>query len=333
MSPPPQSVGGGVFTDGQSSHLESVLIAEDDPIFRHLLQSWLQRWNYKVIAVQNGLDAWNALQLQNSPKLAILDWMMPGINGVDLCRRIRAQIESQYRYLLLLTAKDDKQDIVTGLDAGADDYLTKPFDVGELRARVRSGKRILELQDDLVRAHQATQFEAAHDPLTALWNRGAILDLLQRETQRRQRNSASLGVMMIDLDHFKQINDTHGHLIGDIVLREVARRLRAAIRPYDYIGRYGGEEFLILVPSCTVVDLVASAERLRICAAQPSIQTDGGPISATISIGLIAAVPQSRDPLEYEHLLRASDAALYRAKANGRNRVEIGSLALSASTS
>jgi diguanylate cyclase (GGDEF)-like protein len=311
--------------------LDSVLVAENDPIFRHLLQSWLQRWEYKVIAVENGLDAWNALQLQNSPKLAILDWMMPGMNGVDLCRRIRAQTDAPYRYTVLLTAKDAKQDVVTGLDAGADDYLTKPFDLGEFRARVRSGKRILELQDALLRAHQAMQFEAAHDPLTGLWNRGAILDLLRRETQRRQRSGGRLGVMMIDLDRFKQINDSHGHLIGDVVLREVVRRLRATIRPYDFIGRYGGEEFLILVPSCNHDDLLASAERLRLCAASTPIQTQDGPISSTISVGLISVADQGQDPLEDEHLLRASDAALYRAKANGRNRVETGSLARTAS--
>ncbi|HEY7616325.1 MAG TPA: diguanylate cyclase, partial [Terriglobales bacterium] len=232
---------------GRLSSLNTVLVAEDDPIFRHVLQSWLQRWNYEVTAVENGLDAWNALQQQNAPQMVLLDWMMPAMDGVELCRRIRAQEQRLYRYIVLLTAKDDKHDVVAGLEAGADDYLTKPFNVDELRARIRAGRRILELQEALLRAHEALQFEAAHDPLTGLWNRSAILDLLQRETQRHLRSGAALSVMMADLDHFKQINDSHGHMVGDSVLREVARRLAASLRSYDYLGRYGGEEFLIIV--------------------------------------------------------------------------------------
>lgn len=328
MNPMPTGVGTPPGPDKQASSIDAVLIAEDDPIFRHLLQSWLQRWNYRVIAVENGLDAWNALQLENSPQMAILDWMMPGLDGVEVCRRIRHQAHGPYRYTLLLTAKDNKKDIVTGLEAGADDYLTKPFDVDELRARIRSGKRILELQDALLRAHQALQFEAAHDPLTGLWNRGAILDLLRSETTRHQRTGNSLGVMMLDIDNFKQINDQHGHLIGDSVIQEVAKRLKAAAHPYDSIGRYGGEEFLILVPSCGGSDLAASAERLRTSATEPSIQTAVGEVRTTISIGVVAASPLTGEDAEYEALLRASDAALYRAKAQGRNRVERAPLAI-----
>jgi len=248
---------------GRPSSLDSVLIAEDDPIFRHLLESWLQKWECKVTAVDNGMDAWNVLQQANAPQMAIFDWMMPAMDGVELCKRIRAQEHGPYRYLLLLTAKYEKQDVVTGLDAGADDYLTKPFDVDELRARVRSGKRILELQHALIRTQEALQYEAAHDPLTGLWNRGAILDLLRRETQRHQRTGSALGIIMADLDYFKNINDTHGHLIGDAVLREISNRLQASVRTYDFIGRYGGEEFLVIIPSCNPSDLQASAERLR----------------------------------------------------------------------
>jgi DNA-binding response OmpR family regulator len=176
-----------------ASGLDSVLIAEDDPIFRHVLQTCLQRWNYRVIETGNGLDAWSVLQLADSPQIAILDWMMPGLDGIEVCRKIRSLKQGPYKYVLLLTAKDDKHDIVAGLEAGADDYLTKPFDVDELRARVRAGKRILELQQALLLARDALQFEAAHDRLTNLWNRGAIMDLSAKRSAAAEPEQGATG--------------------------------------------------------------------------------------------------------------------------------------------
>jgi diguanylate cyclase (GGDEF)-like protein len=303
------------------STMDSALVAEDDPIFRHLLERWLEKWNYRVTAVENGMDAWNVLQQPNTPQMVVLDWMMPGMDGVELCQRIRANPQGPYRYVLLLTAKDEKQDVIAGLEAGADDYLTKPFDVNELRARVRSGKRILDLQDALLRTQEALQYEAAHDPLTGVWNRGAILDLLRRETKRHQRTGCPLGVIMVDVDHFKTTNDTHGHLVGDAVLQEISRRLQASVRAYDLIGRYGGEEFLIVIPSCRPPDLEAGAERLRRCVGDRPILTTAGEVICTISLGVASASSLSRDSAEYEVLLRTADEALYLAKAEGRNRV------------
>lgn len=310
--------------EGRSSSLNSVLVAEDDPIFRHLIESWLQRWDYRTTAVENGIDAWNVLQQSHAPQMAILDWMMPAMDGVELCRRVRASKQGPYRYLLLLTAKDDKQDVVAGLEAGADDYLTKPFNVDELRARVRAGKRILELQDALLRTQEALQYEAAHDPLTGLWNRSAILDFLRRETQRHHRTRSPLGVVMADLDKFKLINDTYGHLVGDVVLQEVSARLVASFRPYDFIGRYGGEEFLIVIPSCNPDDVLAKTERMRRVVADQPIDTPAGKIFSTLSMGTVAVATDS-GAVDYEELVRACDVALYAAKAKGRNCVEIAS--------
>jgi diguanylate cyclase (GGDEF)-like protein len=308
--------------DGKASPLNAVLIAEDDPIFRRILESWFKRWDYRVTAVENGLDAWKVLQREDAPQLAILDWMMPGLDGIELCGRIRRRDQGPYCYVLLLSAKDDKQDVVAGLEAGADDYLTKPFDVDELRARVRAGKRILDLQAALIRAQGALKFEAAHDRLTAIWNRGAILDLLIGETERSRRNNDSLGVIMADVDFFKQVNDTHGHLVGDAVLQEVGRRLASALRSYDSVGRYGGEEFLIVVPGCDALNLVVTAERLRRRIADQPIDTSVGPVSVTVSLGLVAAQANEARLIDPEALLRDADAALYAAKARGRNRVE-----------
>ena len=308
--------------DGKASARNTVLIAEDDPLFRRILERWFQQWDYRVTAVENGLDAWEVLQRGDAPQLAVLDWMMPGMDGIELCRRIRSRDQSPYRYVLLLTAKDDKQDVIAGLEAGADDYLTKPFDVDELRARVRAGKRILDLQAALIHAQDDLQSAALHDSLTGLWNRGAILDLLRREVCRRQRTGDALGVMMVDIDYFKKINDTHGHLIGDAVLQEVTRRLAADVRPYDVVGRYGGEEFLIVFPGCNMPDLVVGAERLRHCIADQPIETSVGQIPVTLSLGLASVEQGENEILGCESFLQRADAALYAAKARGRNRVE-----------
>jgi diguanylate cyclase (GGDEF)-like protein len=308
--------------DGRPSPVNAVLVAEDDPIFRRILESWFKKWDYSVTAVENGLAAWEVLQKEDAPRMAILDWMMPGIDGIELCRRIRSRGQGAYLYVLLLTAKDDKQDMIAGFEAGADDYLTKPFNVNELRARVWAGKRILDLQAALIRAHQALQFQADHDRLTTTWNRGAILDLLVGETERCRRSNSSLGVIMADVDFFKRVNDTYGHLVGDAVLQEVGRRLAAALRSYDSVGRYGGEEFLIIVPGCDALNLVVTGERLRRSIADQPIATSAGPVAVTISLGLAAAQVNESGLVESATLIRDADAALYTAKARGRNRVE-----------
>lgn len=308
--------------DGITSAHKTVLIAEDDPLFRRVLERWFRQWEYGVTAVDNGREAWEILQKEDAPQLAILDWMMPEVDGLELCRRIRSREQGLYRYVLLLTARDDKQDVVAGLEAGADDYLTKPFDVDELRARVRAGKRILDLQAALIHAQEDLQYTAAHDPLTKLWNRGAILDLLGRELSRRNRSGDALGVIMADIDYFKKINDTHGHLVGDAVLQEVAQRLAANVRPYNVVGRYGGEEFLIIFPGCNASSLVIGAERLRHCIADQPIETGVGQIPVTLSLGLASAEQNNKESLNSEMLLRLADKALYAAKARGRNRVE-----------
>jgi diguanylate cyclase (GGDEF)-like protein len=310
---------------GKQPFPSSILVAEDDRLFRHILQSCLEKWGHQIILVNDGIAAWDALQCEHAPQMLILDWMMPGIDGVELCRRIRQGNPRPYRYILLLSAKDSKQDVVAALEAGADDYLTKPFDADELRARIRAGGRILQLQDALLRAHDELQYEAAHDRLTGLWSRGAVLDALHRESQRAFRSHDPLAVAMFDLDQFKIINDTYGHLIGDMVLQEVGRRLRAAFRGYDFVGRYGGEEFLAVLPGCRQTDLVALAERARQCISNNAFRATGNDIAVTVSVGLAAAAQIREAEKDCENLLRQADAALYLAKAKGRNRVEISS--------
>jgi diguanylate cyclase (GGDEF)-like protein len=292
-----------------------VLVAEDDPMFRKILQNWLQSWDYKVIVATDGTEAWSILQQERPPDLLILDWVMPGIDGMELCRRIRERQSPSYQYILVVTANDARQDVVRGLEAGADDYLTKPFDKGELRARLRVGTRILTLQEDLIRAREDLRFQATHDVLTGIWNRRAILDLLHCEIERAARFRASTGVLMLDLDQFKKINDTYGHLTGDAVLKETAQRITQVVRSYDFVGRYGGEEFLVLLPGCDKEQAEQSGERIRLAVtATPLIVGESG-ISVTISIGATATLggPETE-------VLAIADAALYQAKSAGRNR-------------
>jgi two-component system, cell cycle response regulator len=299
-----------------------VLIAEDDPISRRVLESFLVKWGYEVIVALDGQEAWNLLQDENAPTMAILDWMMPGLDGVEVCQRVRTRTSQPYMYLLLLTAKGSKQDIVEALEAGADDYLTKPFDAAELKARLRAGIRVLDLQQQLISARESLRIQATHDPLTGLSNRGEIFAVFERELERARREKTSLGVVMTDIDHFKRINDTYGHFAGDAVLREVASRLLHAVRPYDSVGRYGGEEFLIIVPGCDLDLAVKQAERLRDSVATEPVALDNRvSIPVTLSLGVAATPDLTGDSHD---LVQVADAALYRAKKNGRNRTEWG---------
>jgi diguanylate cyclase (GGDEF)-like protein len=297
-----------------------VLIADDDRVSRRLLEASLTRWGYEVVVTCDGVEAWEVLQGADVPPLAIVDWMMPGMDGVAVCRKVRQRGQEPYIYLLLLTTKGRKENLIEGLDAGADDYLTKPFDPHELQVRLRTGKRIVTLQAELIEARESLRIQATHDALTGVWNRRAIIEMLSSELARSIREGLPVAVVIADLDHFKRINDTYGHVAGDAALCETVGRVRALLRPYDAIGRYGGEEFLIVLPGCTSPDALRLAERLRIGISQEPVKLPEGAIEITSSLGVAAsdAIPSP----DVTALIRAADTALYRAKAAGRNRVE-----------
>lgn len=298
-----------------------ILIAEDDPISRRLLETILGKWGYEVVVALDGAQAWKILEARDSPKLAILDWMMPGMDGIEVCRRVRDRDGAPYVYVLLLTARSQREDLVQGMEAGADDYVTKPFDANELKVRLRAGRRILELQEQLMSAQEALRDQASRDPLTGIWNRNAIFDILRREVARSERENTPLAIVMIDLDHFKQLNDTYGHMAGDAVLREATARMSVNIRTYDAVGRYGGEEFLIVLPGCDVCSGAARAERLREAVAMHPFDTSEGRLTVTCSLGVASTA--GSNTFDCDTLIRIADAALYRAKHNGRNRVEV----------
>ena len=293
----------------------SILLVEDSVVDRHQISGYLQEWGLEFQAVDHGNKAWELLQKPEAPGLVLLDWMLPGLDGIQLCRKIRTLgSEGTYFYTVMLTAKDRKQDLLTAMAAGADDYLAKPVAPQELRARVMVGKRILELQ-------QSLRFAATHDSLTRLLNRAEILAGLKRELARSQREGQAVAIILADVDHFKQVNDTLGHAAGDEVLEVVSRRLKSHLRPYDLVGRYGGEEFLIVLPACDLAPATQRAEQLRQSISGNSILTMFGSVPITLSMGVTVA--NAKLDLTVQQLLQQADEALYYAKETGRNCVQV----------
>jgi two-component system cell cycle response regulator len=308
-----------------------ILIADDEMMSRKLLQKTLERVGYEVTAVENGRLAAEQLCPADGPRLALLDWVMPELDGPGVCREVRKRKEQSYVYMVLLTSKESKEDVVAGLESGADDYLTKPFDTEELKARLRTGLRILNLEDRLVEAREEMRFQATHDGLTALWNRAVIIDLLGRELARSRRENVCTAILMCDLDHFKSVNDTYGHLAGDDVLKETAKRLLGSVRSYDFVGRYGGEEFLVVLNNCNPAFGLLRAEEIRKAIAQRPVPSSSGPVPITMSLGLVLSQEWGHRPVE--ELLHEADTALYAAKAAGRNCVKVASPNVSAADS
>jgi diguanylate cyclase (GGDEF)-like protein len=296
-----------------------VLVADDSLVMRRLLEASLAGWGYEPVSAADGQQAWELLNGHDPPPIAILDWMMPGLSGLEICRRLRQRGSPPYVYVILLTARGLREDIVEGLNAGADDYVVKPFDKHELEVRLRAGRRIIDLQAELMRAQERLRDQAMRDPLTGIWNRACILEMLERELDRARREGSNLGLLLLDLDHFKQLNDTRGHQFGDQALRSFTQRIQAAVRSYDCFGRYGGEEFLLVAPHCGQAELLTQAERLRSTVAATPFEVDGVTFTLTVSIGA-SSTDSDRQASSLE-LIRAADAALYEAKRKGRNRV------------
>jgi two-component system, cell cycle response regulator len=304
-----------------------VLLADDEIVSRRLIETSVRRWGYETVVANDGLEALQILQGPDPPKLAVLDWMMPGLDGVQVCQQSRQNKgDESYTYIILLTAKHTQSDVIEGLEAGADDYISKPFDPQELKVRLRTGKRILCLLEQLTTARETLRELAARDPLTALWNHNSIIDLLENELRRAERQGTSVGVALVDLDHFKSINDAHGHLVGDHVLREAAQVMNSSIRPYDAVGRLGGEEFLVVLPGCDQINAVSHAERLRSALNRITIDTKSGPLHFTASFGVTVITPETT--VDAQTAIRTADAAMYSSKHAGRDRVTFNAASL-----
>jgi diguanylate cyclase (GGDEF)-like protein len=297
-----------------------ILVADDDPMSRRMMQRMLEISGYEVTLAEDGRKAVSELSRPNHPRLALIDWMMPELDGPAVCRAVRSRHDAAYIYMLLLTSKQSSSDVVAGLEAGADDYLTKPCHPAELKARLHTGRRILQLEDKLVEAREEMRFKATHDALTSLWDRGAILSMVRGELKRAITKPLPLSLLLCDVDHFKKINDVFGHGVGDEVLRELSKRLQAAVRAEDAVGRYGGEEFLVMMNGCSAAELSARAEQVRHAICGLPFPTTHGDIAVSMSIGA-AAIERWDESATVEPVLKQADMALYRAKAAGRNRV------------
>jgi two-component system, cell cycle response regulator len=297
------------------------LVVEDSAVYRKLIGDHLRSWGFGVTLAESGAEAWRILEGPNSPKLVLLDWVLPDLDGIDLCQRIRqAGLAGPYVYVILLTSNEGRQNMLDALQAGADDYVVKPFDDLELKARLLVGKRILDLQEELVAARESMRHAATHDSLTGLMNRGEILSMLERELERARRERKPVGVVLGDIDHFKNVNDTLGHLFGDEALREIGRRLRAQLRVYDGVGRYGGEEFLMVLPNCDMPNALLRANEIREVIANTPVLCSGVEKPITMSMGVTVSICDGKNDVEV--LLNQADSSLYAAKEKGRNRIE-----------
>ena len=289
-----------------------VLIIEDDPVSRRLLEILLGKWGYDVVATSDGRKAWEMFERPEAPSLVISDWMMPDMDGLELCSKIREMKGSNYVYFIILTSNVKREDVIRGLESGADDYVTKPFDQEELRYRLRTGERIIKLE------HRNRQL-ATTDSLTGVLNRRAFMERLEIDLNRSVRENAPLSFTLVDIDYFKRINDRHGHQVGDVVLQRFAEQLSKSLRPYDFVGRYGGEEFVVCLPGADDGEARLVAERMRKRLEKMRIVVSNSPaIQITASFG-VACFSGSNDSVD--SLIKQADEAMYRAKREGRNRV------------
>lgn len=290
-----------------------VLIVDDDAITRFALSTAVEEWGFVPVLAENADQALKILATDTTPHLLIIDWSMPGMSGPDLCKTIRKREDGQFFYILMLTGKEGNEAIIEAMEAGADDFLSKPFDHRVLKVRIAAGSRIVRLEQTLNQL-------ASRDALTQCWNRRMIDELFANSIAESTRKRSKLSLMVLDIDHFKRVNDTFGHSAGDAALKHVVNILNTNLREYDQVGRYGGEEFVILLPATDCNEAWGVAERIRSAIQfQPTILNDDLIIELTVSIG-IAEFDRRRDANQSAFFERA-DKALYTAKQTGRNRI------------
>lgn len=290
-----------------------IIVAEDDPVTLLLIIETLRKWDYEVLAAKNGLEVLDLLDKHIDVQLFLLDWQMPELDGITLCQRLKTSNRVDCSYITILTSKKHTSNVVEALEAGADDFISKPFSPEELQVRLKVGCRIIETENKLL-------FQAQHDPLTNILNHRAIVDVLSQLWERSKRDSSPLAVLMLDLDYFKRVNDSYGHQAGDYTLKHFCSLVKRELRPYDSFGRYGGEEFTICLPATDADQAIVVAQRIRARIESSPIEYDGLCFGLTVSIGVAHF---SENQTSYKQVLLNADRAAYSAKEQGRNKVVI----------
>lgn len=299
-----------------------ILLADNDPATRNLLETNLKDWGYETVSCGNGREALEALEQPDPPKLAILEWSLPEMDGLQVCRRIRELAGRAYIYIILLTEASTKDEMLKGLEAGADEYIIKPVDVNELRMRIRAGSRIVGLQETFTAVLRYSEQQAAHDPLTGLWNRAAMIDILRRELERATRENSAVGLVIGGLDQLARINQGFGSLTSDAVLREIVLRIRSCVRSYDHVGRSEDDDFIIVVPGCDLESTRVLAERLRASVSKYRLSIGEGVMPLTMSFGIL--VVGEGEKTDADAIMGRVEDAMRRARDRGGDRIEIG---------
>ncbi len=312
-----------------------ILVVEDDPAYYTVLDGMIKRWGYETVWAKSGEEALEILRKHDSPQLAILDWMLPGLDGVEVCRILKERFADElkkflgfhfeegdkyhpkYVYTIILTAKSEPEDLVYALEKGADDYIVKPFNAPELQARIRMGFRVIGLYNQFISAQSKLKKLATCDYLTGVLNRMAILQRIQEEIYRCNRDGGVFSIILLDIDKFKKINDTYGHLVGDKVLIQFTKLVQSVLRKYDKLGRMGGEEFLVFLLNCDTNEAYKISERIRKILENSPINVEGMDLKVTASFGVSSWDPKIHKSLD--DLLRAADEAVYEAKRKGGN--------------
>ena len=298
-----------------------ILLADDEPIARTMLEHWLTGWSYDVVSVKDGRAALEVLQTAPEVRLAVLDWVMPGLDGVDICRQVRQSRQVPYVYVILLTARDDKHDIARGLDAGADDYLIKPCNPLELRVRLGIAKRVIDLQDQLLVARREAESRALYDALTGVLAKGPALEFLERELARAERTNVPVGVINIQLDLFERLRTERGAEVADRATAEVARRIGKVIRKYDLLARPGEREFLLVLPEAEAEEATKVAQRLRDAISGTPVHVGSAAFRVTACYGVASSA--QRPGARMGQLLGAAGYAVRGAQLQGRDCTQV----------